>query len=208
MKHLITILLIILTLNGYSQSKSEINEYYKEICAKTEWGGKITPKRFYKDIKIYVDGKISDSLNMELNEIVNELNYLIHSIEISIVEDSSESNVYIYFGDAIGFADLLNEPKYLRELTLKQLKYNWGIFEISSSGNVIVNSKVFIDTDRNKNLVRLSHLLREELTQCLGFPNDSKKYNNSIFQKKWTEVTEFSQIDKEIIKLHYNSPQL
>ena len=78
--------------------------------------------------------------------------------------------MYTFISTFSGFIDLLNEPKYLRELTLKQLKYNWGIFEITVSGNVIVNSKVFIDTDRNKNLVRLSHLLREELTQCLGFP--------------------------------------
>ena len=209
MKHLITLLLIILTLNGYSQSKSEINEYYKEICGNWEFNGKKKPKRYKKDVKIFVRGLTNDSLEMELHSIVKELNHLINSLEISIVTDSSESNIYMYFGGAKDFVNSINEPQYMKDWRLSMTEDSWGCAWVKEGDNHIINSKVFIDTERNDSLVRLKHLLREELTQALGFPNDSYKYSNSIFQQKWTEVTEYSKIDKEIIKLHYNNtPQL
>ena len=97
----------------------------------------------------------------------------------------------------------------MKDWRLSMTETNWGCAWVKEGDNHIINSKVFIDTERNDSLVRLKHLLREELTQALGFPNDSYKYSNSIFQQKWTEVTEYSKIDKEIIKLHYNNtPQL
>ena len=47
--------------------------------------------------------------------------------------------------------------------------------------------------------------LREEVTQMLGLTHDSYKYPNSIFQEaKYFPVTQYSQIDKEIIKMLYN----
>ena len=61
-----------------------------------------------------------------------------------------------------------------------------------------------MNTIDTRNKVQQKHLLREELTQALGFPNDSYKYEDSIFQQRWTEVTEYSILDKEIIRLHYN----
>ncbi|NHZ87355.1 MAG: DUF2927 domain-containing protein, partial [Planctomycetia bacterium] len=33
--------------------------------------------------------------------------------------------------------------------------------------------------------------------------NDSNKYNDSIFYQAWTTVTEFSEIDRTVIKLLY-----
>ena len=48
------------------------------------------------------------------------------------------------------------------------------------------------------------HLLREEVTQSLGLFNDSWSYSNSIFYQGWTEVTEFSDLDKKIISKLYN----
>mgnify|MGYP003153623486 FL=1 len=39
----------------------------------------------------------------------------------------------------------------------------------------------------------------------LGFSHDSYKYPNSIFQEsKYFPVTQYSEIDKEIIKMLYN----
>ena len=47
--------------------------------------------------------------------------------------------------------------------------------------------------------------LREEITQSLGFVNDSYSYPMSIFQEsKYIPITEFADIDKEIIKRLYN----
>ena len=102
----------------------------------------------------------------------------------------------------------MNESDYLKKWRLNTIEYNWGVFWIKRNNETIVSSKIFIDTKRPRSLLQQKHLLREELTQSLGFSNDSYKYENSIFQQRWTEVTEFSQIDKEIIKLHYNEISL
>ena len=152
MKHLITILLIILTTIGYSQSKKEINEYYKEICYYTEWNGKTPPTRFYNDVKIYVGGEISDSLEIELHKIIKELNDLIIPINISVVKDSSESNVYLYCGSGKGFVNSLNESVYLKKWRLSAIEYNWGVFWIKSNNETIVSSKIFIDTKRTESI--------------------------------------------------------
>ncbi|MBM3417913.1 MAG: DUF2927 domain-containing protein [Bacteroidetes bacterium] len=42
-------------------------------------------------------------------------------------------------------------------------------------------NKIFVDTKNQLSISEEKHVLREELTQCLGLPNDSWKYTNSIF---------------------------
>ncbi len=88
----------------------------------------------------------------------------------------------------------------------ERLKNNWGLFAFYRSSydrSEIISSEVFVNTIETKNTTQQKHLLREELTQSIGFPNDSYRYKNSIFQQKWTEVTKYSELDKKIIKMHY-----
>ena len=47
-------------------------------------------------------------------------------------------------------------------------------------------------------------ILREELTQSLGLCNDSWKCPNSMFYQGWSNNTEFSDLDEEIIQMLYN----
>jgi hypothetical protein len=204
MKKLITLLIVLVTLNGYSQT-DDVIEYYNEICANSEWSGKKTPSRYKKDIKIYYNGNVSDELIMELNKIVSELNELIDIVNVELVDQIDSSNVYLFFGSGEEFINSLDVTQSKKNRLYRLIKSNWGIFSTNESWGTIIDSKVFVDTDRNKQLVRQKHLLREELTQSLGFPNDSYEYEDSIFQQKWTEVTEYSDLDREIIKLHYLS---
>jgi hypothetical protein len=50
-----------------------------------------------------------------------------------------------------------------------------------------------------------SHLIREELTQSLGLMRDSYKHPNSMFYQPWTDVTEFSDLDRALIQLLYSA---
>ena len=151
MKKLITLLLLLVSLSSYSQNDSIIT-YYKEICYNSEWNGKTPPKKFYKDVKIYVGGVMSDSLSLELHKIVKELNDLIIPIKISVVTDKLESNVYLYFGNGKGFVNSLNESDEKKEWRLKTIEHNWGAFWIKRRGSIISSSKIFIDTDRTETL--------------------------------------------------------
>ncbi len=205
MKKLITLLIVLLSISGYSQN-TDVKEYYNEICGNWEFSGKKIPSKFEKDIKIYYNGDISEELLVELNKIVSELNELIEIVNVELVNKKDSSNVYLFFGSGDEFINSLDMYQSKKDMLSNLIKTNWGIFWINETwDSKIINSKVFVDTDRNKQLIRQKHLLREELTQSLGFPNDSYEYENSIFQKKWTEVTEYSDLDREIIKLHYLS---
>ena len=59
--------------------------------------------------------------------------------------------------------------------------------------------------DINKaNTLEQKHLLREEFTQSLGLAKDSGLYDDSIFQSEWTSTTEYSTIDRDLIRLLYH----
>ena len=62
---------------------------------------------------------------------------------------------------------------------------------------------MYVDTQR-PDILGQKHLLREELTQSLGLARDSYLYDDSIFQQSWTTVTQYSQMDKDIIRLLYH----
>ena len=154
---------------------------------------------YLKDVYIYVVGDNKpDYLMKELYKVVDELNDLIGSIEIYITNDINKENALVYFGDPDEYVKYMNKP-HRRDF----LKSNWGAAWISPYDYDIRSVDIFINTNGDNELLR-RHLLREELTQSLGFPNDSYEYENSIFYGSWSDVTEFSDLDKQLIRKHYN----
>jgi hypothetical protein len=143
-------------------------------------------------MKIYVEGQKIDYLMVELNDIVSELNNIINTIEIEIVKNPKDANMFIYLGSSDGFAN------YCPNLDRSLLTNNWGLFFVSS-----VNGHMYVDINR-ANEVEQKHLLREELTQSLGLFNDSYKYPESIYYQGWTTTTEYAPIDVELIEMLYN----
>ena len=207
MKKLITLLLVLVTINSYSQSKEEIENYLDTITHYVEGNdNKYIPTKYSEDVKIYVDGDKKPYLITELDKIVVELNDLIEPINISVVNDSSESNVYLFFGNADDFADNLNDSDKWKKHIRKRAKKCNGLFVITTNYNkdYIKHSEVFIDLEAGNSINKEKHTLREEITQCLGLTNDSYKYDDSIFYQLNNEVTKYSKIDKKIIKLFYN----
>lgn len=186
--------------NGNTQS-DYIDDYYNEICYNTEFAGELEkPYIFKKDVYIYVVGDNKpDYLMKELYKVVDELNDLIESVEIYITNDRNKENALVYFGDPDEYVKYMNKP-HRRDF----LKSNWGAAWLSTYDDEIRSVDIFINTNRSNELLR-RHLLREELTQSLGFPNDSNEWENSIFYAPWSDVTEFSDLDKLIIKRHYKN---
>jgi hypothetical protein len=161
----------------------------------SEFSGKMEkPFKWTKDMKIYVDKTDQNYLVDELNRIVNDLNLLIDPIQIKIVNSKDQANYFIYFGYYKDF-----EKKY-NVVNSNLLENNWGFFEIYPNNTGIM----YVDVIRTKEIEAQKHLLREELTQSLGLLNDSWEYPQSIFYQGWTTTTEYSSIDKEIIKMLYN----
>ena len=218
MKKYLTILLIIVACSGDGESlgdnpdnggeDNQINltqyqidviNYFKDIALGFEFGTASAITRKWKSpLKIFVGGKDSPALNLELNRIKDEINNLAKDgFKISIVNDSIASNYYIFLGSGQEYAQIYpNLVNYVEN--------NWGLFNIYwSSDNVLNYGHMYVDIQR-ANAQEQMHLLREELTQSLGLGKDSEKYPNSIFQSSWTQTTEYLPIDREVIRLLYH----
>jgi hypothetical protein len=168
-------------------------DYFNEIVFNTEFNGKLEKAfKWDKNMKIYVEGKKINYLMIELDDIVLELNNIINTIDIEIVNNPKDANMFIYFGSSDDFYN------YCPNVSRSLLTNNWGLFMVT-----IVNSYMYVDINR-ANEVEQKHLLREELTQSLGLFNDSYKYPESIYYQGWTTTTEYAPIDVELIEMLYN----
>ena len=171
-------------------------DYYKEICLRDEYGGVNKAFKWKRDVKIYVHGSCPQYMMDELDKIVKDLNEIINTIEIKIVKNRSEANTFIFLGSKEGFKTLY--PQIQEE----NLRGNWGYFEVyPSSGSVMYVEMVGSGDDT----ISQKSILREELTQSLGFFNDSEKYPESIFYQNSNSNTEYAPIDREVIDILYNN---
>ena len=188
------------------ETESEINtekysdesvKYFNSIATKPEFSSeKFQPRRWRKDMKIYVKGDKPDYLMSELNKIVGELNDIINTINIKVVNSESESNFVIFFGGQSGYNEMCSTSIGLTE-------HNYGLFVVYG-GVSIGGGSMYVDTERSSTTSAKKHLLREELTQSLGLFNDTYDYPNSIFYQGWTETNQYAPIDIELISMLYN----
>lgn len=173
----------------------EAKDYFKEICLNSENGESFEDaSKWDKDVKIYVHGYCPDYMITELDDIVSELNDLIDPIDIKVVSNKSEANTFLFLGSDGGFQ---------REYPIvggRDLSRTGGYFLVKSN-----KSYLYVNMVRTGNDTQAQRsILREELTQSLGLYNDSWKYPNSIFYQGGNDVTEFSDLDEEIIQMLYN----
>ena len=117
---------------------------------------------------------------------------IISSIKIKIV--NKNENLTITFSPESDFTSI--DPNYVPT----NYGFFWALWHddnfVIYDANILISSADITQKER-------SHLIREELTQSLGLMNDSDKYNDSIFYQEWTDVTEFSELDRVAIKLLY-----
>jgi len=187
------------SLTAYDES---VITYFNEIALGFELGGanEVT-RKWVSDMKIFVGGTKTPEMMNELQRVVNELNELAtDGFTMSLVTDTIQSNYYIFLGSGADYAE-----KFPSQAAL--VDDNWGLFSVYwDTSDQIYKGNMYVDITR-ANLSESKHLLREELTQSLGLAKDSALYPASIFQQSWTATTEFTSIDRDIIKLLYH-PQM
>jgi len=149
-------------------------------------------------IKNINGGEPTDELITELEKIKTETNVLAtDGFNISIVNNTSQSNYFIFFGTGAEYAQI-----YPSQVNL--VDSNWGLFSVFwNSQNQFTSGHMYVDIFR-ANITAQKHLLGEELTQSLGLAKDSRKYSASIFQSSWTTTTQFTLIDENLIRLLYH----
>ena len=184
-----------------SEGSAPFNEtviaYFKTIALGFEDGtaSKVT-RRWQSDVRIYLGGLVDEEIYQKVEQTVQGLNDLIEiNVELSIVEDSTLSNVYAYFGSAAAYEFLFNE----------NVGNNTGQFRVWWNNDIINKARIFVDLNRLNDTQQTSVIL-EEFTQMMGLGNDAAIYSNSIFYETASNpgfATEYSERDRAVINLLY-----
>ena len=172
-------------------------KYFLDIVLKNEFEKKIQKcKKWESNINLYTFfEKYNISLDNEINNIINDINNLSDTIKIYRTTNIKDSNVKVFLSSRDTF------KKHISRENWKYLNDNYGFGRIFYNNNFIISQAlVYVDIYKTDNLDCQKHLLREEITQILGMPNDIN-LKKSIFNKDWECITQYSKFDTMIIKL-------
>lgn len=172
---------------------SDAVDYFLQIAMGSEWGssGGVV-RKWNGPVRIGVQGNPTRQDEQTLNAVISELNRLIEDDRVTLTLDNQNPNVVIRFVPESQFRSI--EPNYRPR--------NLGFFWLEWNNQSISNARILISTTGVTQQER-SHLIREELTQVMGLMRDSYDYADSIFYQRWTDVTEYAAIDREVIQLLY-----
>ncbi len=191
---------ITITLDELNEYELSVVDYFKEIALGFEFGNasEIT-RRWTTNMRVFVGGSTISELLSELDIIISEINELSTTgFIIETVNDTIQSNFYIYFGSGNSYAEIFPSLSNI-------VGSNFGLFSIFwNASNELYTGYMYVDIFR-ANRTEQKHLLREELTQALGLGKDSERFPESIFQQAFSTITtEYAQIDKDLIRLLYH----
>ena len=176
-------------------SSTEIS-YFEDIVFGAEYGSAEPQvlKWVKNPVKIRIYGNPDEQSLSCLSSVIRDFNQLSNSTRLQIV-DNGTGDIDIHFVPDSEFLRI--EPNYVPG--------NWGFFWRWPNNNCeIYRARVLISSENPTSLQRC-HLIREELTQSLGFAMDSHKYPDSIFYGGWTETTNYSEIGKNLIRMLYST---
>ncbi len=175
-----------------------LSEYFKEIVCHNEYDHRVQINRWEQDVQVAFIGFKDAYLEKEIVLILEELNSLIESIEIQRVEKPEKANLIVFMG---------NWQEYTRTWApqVQPLSPDTrGAFWVATNGKgLIQRGRIWIDGPALTRPSSKKHILREELTQALGFFNDSDLYPDSIFYQGWTLTQSYSDLDRALIRMLY-----
>ena len=179
----------------YGNYSEEAVNYFLKIGLCPEFGTCKRPivKKWTSDVRIKIHGNYNDRDEEELDSIIYELSEL---TGLSIKKVTKDANINIYYTAQSKFKEYISQ--------YNEDNPQDGLFAAFPDPNYVYYKATICIEDRLDQLRKL-HLLREELTQSLGLPNDSKLYSNSVFQQNpQFKPTEYSSLDREVIRLLYD----
>lgn len=169
----------------------------KTITLKREFSR--SAKRIQKwenDIYIRVRGTPTQTDLKTLQQVAQEINALQGQIKLHIQAPTApleKDNI-----------DILFTPyKQFKQYDSRVRPRNKGYFIAEQDKSIIYIAKILISSTKINQQER-NHLIREELTQCLGLYYDTRDQPDSIFEAKWTTVQNYSAQDKRLIQLLYS----
>lgn len=173
-------------------------DYFTEVALGSEWGNNAQLiRKWNTNLRIRVTGTRTAEDDETIRQVMRELNELIDGSGVQLVRDDRNPNVEIIYAPESQF----------RQLESNYVPGNLGFFWVRWNSSVLNYARILITNTNRVTQRERSHLLREELTQVLGLMRDSNRYPNSIFYQGWTDVNEYAEIDRTLIRMLYH-PQL
>jgi len=191
------------TSTNRSISRADI-DYFEEIALGFEDGG--LPEVVYKypneTIKIHICGVSDDQSNATLKRVISDFNGISERTKLLLIDDN-DSNIQICFAYYNDF------DKYIGGYNKQDKGY---FIELPPINQGQLHHGVIVIDNSTKSSTRRPHLIREELTQSLGFGKDSRKespYKDSIFYYHGnpviSELSTYSLMDEKLIRMLYNT---
>jgi len=185
--------------NMYSQQ--EVIAYFEEIALGFEYGkaNEVVYKYSKDPVKIQITGMPDSESRACLNTVITDFNAISEYTKLSLTNDNSYK-IQIIFSPNSEFPRKCGTPGSRGCFFLK--------INPSMPGE-LQSGLIEIDTNNSIKSTFRCHVLREELTQSLGLPKDSRDdspYEDSIFHHHngpWT--TSYSEMDKYLIRMLYNT---
>ncbi len=81
--------------------------------------------------------------------------------------------------------------------------YGYAHVSWYNSSGALFSGSIFIVREAESSEADVLHALTEEFTQAMGLLNDSYRYSDSIFYQGYSTVTQYSEADLTLLKLHY-----
>lgn len=191
----------------------ETLKHFDDVCYHSgdvisEQTRKTRLSRWHTDVVFYIEGNPETYMINEVDKVINELNSIIKTINIRRTSIKSESNVPIFFGSQDDFIQR-NNIKNKSQINFIKNSSGYAITGFKPGDyigkfNNLTSALVLVDITIIKSKKLTKHIIREEITQSLGFSCDTWNQPNSIFYEGSSKVTEYSKMDIDIINILYN----
>lgn len=171
--------------------------YFKEIALQVEYGsGMHQIHKWVTELRIKVIGAPTAGDLEALEGTMDDLNTLSEKIHIRHAKEDEEANTEVYF---IPHSEFLAKNYVDKNI----LQSNWGLGIIWWNRLGEINRAVILITTDKTNSAERAHLIREELTQCLGLLNDSWGDSESLFYQGWG-TQNLTTRDKKVVQILYD----
>ena len=139
-----------------------------------------------------------------INNAVKQLNQCLPpNRQIEILEPNDQSaTLKVYFTTLDKFPEIAEQHGF------ESVDNNWGFFYTTWNAEYEIENAVVMIAENKLSGPRLHHFVLEELTQSMGFPGDSQRFEKSIFYEnsrkfQFGRATNFSKLDQKLIRFHY-----
>jgi hypothetical protein len=175
--------------DGYTEEELS---YFAEIAFGAEYGGSATPllHRWEKNPLVRVHGTPAAADETAIAQAIDEINALTRDIRLGSTDGAGDIEMYV-----VPKADF---PRYEPNYVPGNAGFVWVWWDAAQR---ITRARILVASDVSPE--RRGHIIREELTQSLGFLADSHRYPESIFYASSSLIQSYAPIDRAIIEMLY-----